>query len=230
MEKAESWDQACALYVQLKSWSKVNAILPNVTSSKMHAAYAKAKETEGNYAEAISSYKQSGDLDSAVRIYLDHLSDPHSASEIVLESRSVESSKMLAKFYQQIGEYDQALQFLILCGCISDAFALAQRHNKLRRYGELLDSSENAQPSDYLAVAQYFENEKYTLLAGKYYFLAREYQKSLKFLLKASSFSNEENAALSLAIDCVATSNDDRLAGQLIEFLLGEFDGAPKVS
>ncbi len=52
---------------------------------------------------------------------------------------------------------------------------------------------------------------------------------SLKFLLKASSFSNDENNALSLAIDCVATSNDDRLANQLIEFLLGETDGSPKV-
>lgn len=177
MEKAENWDKACNLYVQLKAWSKVQTILPHVTSIKLHAAYAQAKEKDGNFTEAIKSYTEAGDLDSVVRVYLDHLSDPHSASEIVLESRSMESSKMLAKFYQQIGDYDQALQFLILCGCISDAFALAQRHNKLRRYGELLDTSDNAQPSDYLAVAQYFEQEKYTLLAGKYYFLAKEYQK-----------------------------------------------------
>lgn len=177
MEKAENWDMACNLYVQLKAWSKVQSILPNVTSIKLHSVYAQAKEKEGNFNEAIKSYTKAGDLDSVVRVYLEHLSDPHSASEIVLESRSMESSKMLAKFYQQIGDYDQALQFLILCGCLTDAFALAQRHNKLRRYGELLDTSDNAQPSDYLAVAQYFEHEKYTLLAGKYYFLAKEFQK-----------------------------------------------------
>lgn len=122
------------------------------------------------------------------------------------------------------------MHFLILCGCITDAFALAKRHNKIRQYGELLDQSENAQPSHYLGVAQYFENEKHTLLAGKYYFMAKEYSKALKHLLKASSFSNDENAAISLAIDCVASSNDDRLANQLIEFLLGEFDGTPKDS
>jgi WD repeat-containing protein 19 len=46
--------------------------------------------------------------------------------------------------------------------------------------------------------------------------------------LKASSFNNEENVALSLAIDCVATSNDEKLVHQLIEFLLGENDGTPK--
>lgn len=55
-----------------------------------------------------------------------------------------------------------------------------------------------------------------------------KFSQSLKLLLKASNFSNDENNALSLAIDCVATSNDDRLANQLIEFLLGEADGSPK--
>lgn len=61
------------------------------------------------------------------------------------------------------------------------------------------------------------------------YFTNHRWQ-ALKHLLKASSFSNDENTALSLAIDCVASSNDDRLTNQLIEFLLGEFDGTPKDS
>lgn len=64
-----------------------------------------------------------------------------------------------------------------MCGCTTEAFALAQRHNKIRQYGEILDRSDNAQPAHYLGVAQYFENEKYTLLAGKYYYLAKEYQR-----------------------------------------------------
>lgn len=38
----------------------------------------------------------------------------------------------------------------------------------------------------------------------------------------------DENAALVLAVDCAASSNDDRIANQLIEFLLGERDGSPK--
>lgn len=96
-ELAECWDQACQLYVTLKAWQKVNTILPNVKSTKMHAVYAKASEAEGNYVEAINSYRNAGDMDSVVRIYLDHLSDPHSASEIVVETRSIEGSKMLAK-------------------------------------------------------------------------------------------------------------------------------------
>lgn len=227
-ERSNNYDKACGLYIQLKQWQKVDKILPNVTSLKLHALHAKAKESEGKYRDAISSYLLANDSDSVVRIYLDHLSDPHSASEIVLESRSVEGGKMLAKFYQSINDYESALQFLILCGCINEAFQLAHKHNKLKHYGELLEQHDGAKASEFLVLAQYFENEKYTLLTGKYYFLAKEYAKALKLLLKASTFGNDEQQALSLAIDCVATSNDDRLAAQLIEFLLGEADGAPK--
>ncbi|TMW48796.1 hypothetical protein DOY81_006124 [Sarcophaga bullata] len=227
-ERGEYYDEACSHYISLKMWNKANQILPNVKSTKLHALYAKAKESDGQFEEAINSYRIAGDLDACVRIYLDHLCDPHSASEIVLESRSMESAKLLAKFYQKIGDIDQALQFLVMCGCVEEAFSLAQRHNKLKRHGELLERYENAKSSDYLALAQYFEGEKYTLLAGKYYFLAREFTKALRFLLKASAFSNEESQALSMAIDCVATSNNEQLATQLIEFLLGEVDGSPK--
>lgn len=227
-EESESYDKACGLYIQLKQWSRVDKILPHVTSLKLHALHAKAKESEGKYRDAIKSYQLANDLDSVVRIYLDHMSDPHSASEIVLESRSVESGKLLAKFYQNIGDYESALQFLIICGCVTEAFTLAHKHNKLKHYGELLEQYDGAKASDFLAVAQYFEKEKYTLLTGKYYFLAKEFSKALKLLIKASSFGNEEQQALSIAIDCVASSNDDKLAAQLIEFLLGESDGKPK--
>lgn len=227
-EKSENYDKACGLYIQLKQWQKVDKILPKVTSLKLHALHAKAKESEGKYRDAINSYKLANDADSVVRIYLDHLSDPHSASEIVLESRSVDGGKMLAKFYQSINDYESALQFLIHCGSVNEAFQLAQRHNMLKQYGELLEQHDGAKASEFLVLAQYFESEKYTLLTGKYYFLAKEYAKALKLLLKASTFGNDEQQALSLAIDCVASSNDDRLAAQLIEFLLGETDGAPK--
>jgi WD repeat-containing protein 19 len=139
--------------------------------------WIQAKEGEGRFKEAITSYRLAGDMDSVVRIYLDNLSDPHSASEIVLETRSIDGARMLARFYQQIGDFESALQFLILCGCVPDAFAVAQKQNKLKHYGQLLEQSDNAKSTDYIALAQYFENEKYTLLAGKYYFLAKEFSK-----------------------------------------------------
>ena len=227
-EKSEKYDKACGIYIQLKNWTRVDKILHHVTSLKLYAVHAKAKEAEGKYREAIKSFHMAHDLENVIRIYLEHLSDPHSASEIVLECRSVEGGKMLAKFYKSVNDYESAIQFLVICGCVSDAFQLAQKHNKLKHYGELLEQYDGAKPKDFLELAKHFENEKYTLLTGKYYFHAKEYSKSLKLLLKASTFGSDEQQSLSLAIDCVATSNDDKLASQLIEFLLGESDGKPK--
>lgn len=176
-ELAENWDQACQLYVQLKAWQKVHSILPHVTNSKMHAVYAKSCEADENFNEAIEYYRNAGDLDSVVRIYVEQLADPHSAAEIVVETRSPEGSKLLAHFYQNVGDHEQALRFLILCGSLTEAFILAKKHNKIRQYAELLEHSDTASPSHFLSVAEYFENEKYTLLGGKYYYFAKEYAK-----------------------------------------------------
>lgn len=50
----------------------------------------------------------------------------------------------------------------------------------------------------------------------------------MKHLLRAAKSNSDENEALSIAIDVVASSNDETLANQLIEYLLGEIDGIPK--
>lgn len=227
-ELADDWDKACQLYIQLKAWHKVQTTLVHVSNNKLYAIYAEVCEGDGNYNDAIENYRKAGDLENVIRVYVQHLADPHSAAEIVSETRSTEGSKMLADFYQNVGDHEQALRFLILCGCLSEAYLLAKKHNKIRQYAELLEHSDTSQPADYLGIAEYFENDKHTLLAGKYYFLAQEYGKAMKYLLRASAFSIDENVALSLATDCAASSNDDKISNQLIEFLLGEHDATPK--
>lgn len=51
---------------------------------------------------------------------------------------------------------------------------------------------------------------------------------ALKYLLKVNG--KEEDAAIQLATDVAGDSQDNQLVQQLISFLLGETDGAPKVS
>lgn len=50
----------------------------------------------------------------------------------------------------------------------------------------------------------------------------------MNHLLKAAKSNVNENEALTVAIDTVASSHDDKLGKQLIEFLLGDTDGLPK--
>lgn len=47
-------------------------------------------------------------------------------------------------------------------------------------------------------------------------------------LLKAAKSNSQEKDAITIAIDVVASSNDDALSHTLIEYLLGETDGIPK--
>lgn len=50
----------------------------------------------------------------------------------------------------------------------------------------------------------------------------------MTLLLKAAKSNAIEKEAITVAIDVVASSNDDALSNALIEYLLGETDGLPK--
>ena len=47
--------------------NKVGELLVHVTSPKLHAQYAKAKEADGRYKEAAVAYEAAKDYDSVIR-------------------------------------------------------------------------------------------------------------------------------------------------------------------
>ena len=47
--------------------AKVGELLANVSSPKLHAQYAKAKEADGKYKEAAKAYEAAKDYDSVIR-------------------------------------------------------------------------------------------------------------------------------------------------------------------
>lgn len=81
----------------LKNWSKVGELLPYVTSNRIYLQYAKAKEKEGKYEEAVKAYEKARDNDALIRLHLEHLNNPEVAVEIVQETKSVEGAKLVAK-------------------------------------------------------------------------------------------------------------------------------------
>lgn len=44
------------------------------------------------------------------------------------------------------------------------------------------------------------------------------------------SIPGENDAALSLAVDCVGKAEDNKLTSDLVRFLMGDADGVPKVT
>lgn len=55
------------------------------------------KESLGEYRVARQAYQLAQDLDSVVRLDLEHLNDPQEAVRIVQETRSIEGAKLVAK-------------------------------------------------------------------------------------------------------------------------------------
>lgn len=209
-EKAEHFDKAAMMYIKLKNWPKVGQLLPQISSPKINVQYAKAKESEGNYEEAARAYETAKDYENIIRINLKYLNNPGNlrknkninlgktnclnvifvlsarSVEIVQETKSVEGAKLVAEYFQQLNDYNSAIKFLVLSNCFDEAYHLANQHSKMELYGEILIETiddDNDRKDDFRSLAIYFELQKNSYLAGKYYYHAGEYEK-VRFVFK----------------------------------------------
>lgn len=116
-ETSGNKDQAALLYARLKNWSQVSKLIQYVTQPKVHIAYAKvnsinwlylsqdlyllqtlqAKESQGQYKEALNSYEIAGDFESAILLCLNQLHSPQDAVRIARRSKSTEGAKLIGK-------------------------------------------------------------------------------------------------------------------------------------
>ncbi|XP_047124984.1 WD repeat-containing protein 19 isoform X1 [Hydra vulgaris] len=225
-EKAECWERAAGVYIKMKQWNKVGELLKNINSPKLLLQYAKAKELDGKYKDAAAAYKKAKDYENVIRINLEHLQNPEEAVLIVRETQSVEGAKMVAKFFQKLGDFASAIQFLVMSRCNDEAFTLAQEHDKMEQYAEIIGDAATAE--DYNNMAVYFENQRESLLAGKFFSKANFYQKALNHLLRCPV--TESGESVILAIETIKNAKDEKLTLKLIDFLIGEVDGIPKDS
>ncbi|XP_043918872.1 WD repeat-containing protein 19 [Protopterus annectens] len=223
-EKGQYYDKAASVYIRCKNWAKVGELLPYVTSPKIHLQYAKAKEADGRYKEAALAYENAKEWDHVIRIELDHLNNPEEAVRIVRETKSIDGAKMVARFFLRLGDYGSAIQFLVLSKCNDEAFQLAQQHNQMEVYADIIGS--DATVEDYQSIALYFEGEKKHFLAGKFFLLCGQHARALKHFLKCPN--TEDSPAIEMAIETVGQAKEETLTNQLIDYLMGESDGMPK--
>ncbi|XP_065839406.1 WD repeat-containing protein 19-like isoform X2 [Oscarella lobularis] len=223
-EKAQYWDKAATVFIRTKNWAKVGELLEHVTSPKIFGQFAKAKEADGKYREAAKAYEAAKDYDSVIRVNLTHLQRPEEAVRVVKETQSVEGAKMVANFFQKLGDYGAAIQFLVISKCAEEAFALAQTHNQMEQYAEII--GDDASEDDYLSIALYFEKQKQHYDAGRFYFKAKQHAKALKHFMRVPSTENSKG--IDMAIETVGAVQNEQLTHQLIDYLMGETDGIPK--
>lgn len=219
--KADEYDKAAAILIHSKNWSAVAPLMEEkVTQPKLHAQYAKAKEMEKDYAEAARAYERARDMDSVVRLLLDHLNQPGAASDIVRRTQSSDGAQMVAKFLRNAGDNRGAIEFLLLAKRSDDAFELAKSHDEMDVYADRLGKS--GSDEEYLRIARYFESKSKWGRAGEFFAICGQYHKALKLFLQCGEAEMEK------AIEVVGKARSDMLTHTLIDFLMGETDGVPK--
>ncbi|CAM9696622.1 unnamed protein product [Ectocarpus sp. 12 AP-2014] len=212
--------RAAAIYVAAKDLDKAATVMPRVTQPKLLGQYAKACEITGRWERALEAYERARDMDSVVRLCLDQLDQSHRAFAIVRENASSTGAEMVSRHCQDAGDWEGAIEFLLMAKRTADAFSLAKSHARMDIFTKVLGN--DVSPDDALSVARFYEGKQELGKAGKFYSLCGQHHRALKLFLQCGK--QEVEAAIAV----VGKARNDMLTHTLIDFLMGETDGVPK--
>jgi len=219
-EKGENLEKAALIHIQNKNFSQAAPLMSKIQSPKLHLQYAKAKEAQKAYAEAAASYEKAKDMDSVVRIQLEHLSNPQAAFAVVRKTRTAIGAEMVATFCKQNGDYAAAIEFLLMAKQNANAMEMAQAHDMMEVFGNAL--GDEGTPDEYAAIAAYYEQRGNAEMAGRFHAKTGQHSRALHFFLQCGERCIDE------AIDVAGKARNETLTHKLIDFLMGEDDAVPK--
>ncbi|KAL3120594.1 hypothetical protein niasHT_007886 [Heterodera trifolii] len=231
-EAGQFYDRAAAAYLKCRNLLKVHKLMEQVRSPKLLSQYGKILEKDKNYERAIKAYQRAHDSENQIRLLLRHLNKVNAAVKLAQESKSVEGSKMVANYFSELGQFEIAIEFLVLSHCYQVTFDMAKSSGQMRTYARALETNLETERKDaavlghYGQLAEHFQKEGDVLNGGKFAGMGQQYKKALSLLL---SEQQREEEALGLAVEFVAESEDKQMVDELIGHLMGERGGgAPK--
>ncbi|RLN32585.1 hypothetical protein BBJ28_00018526 [Nothophytophthora sp. Chile5] len=234
-EQGGQVEKAAQLFVQMNNLARAAPLMARVKTTKVHAQFARAKEAAGEFAAAAEAYERAGEMDSVVRLQLEHLDGAERAFEIVRQTKSSEGALAAARYCAEARRFTNAIEFLLLANKEDEAFALAQQHGEVDSFASIL-GQENMSATRAAQVAEHYEKTA-PERAAEFYQAAGNFHKALKLLLACSaagggaagsSSGSAADAALVRAIEVVGAARNDMLTHTLIDHLMGEQDGIPK--
>ena len=83
----------------------------------------------------------------------------------------------VGSYLMQLGDYTTALEYLVLSNNHQAALQVARQNGQIQLLADIL--GDQAQPEDYHQIAQYYEQERNLLAAGKFFALAGQHAKVL---------------------------------------------------
>lgn len=141
--KAADWEHAASILILSREFDKAAEIMPKVTSPRLLVAFAKAREQQGRYGEAVEAFKRARSLDDVVRIYLEKMDRPDDAAELTRKTRSTAAATMVAAYFQESDNTRGAVEFLLLAGRPDDAFDIAVSSGAMDVYTEVIAAGES---------------------------------------------------------------------------------------
>ncbi|KAL3692410.1 hypothetical protein R1sor_006061 [Riccia sorocarpa] len=210
-------EKAIGIYLDMKNFPKTHSLLEKTESPKCYAKYARALEAERKLPEAAAAYVKAEDFENAVRLYLGPLRNPTEAFSIIRKARSMEGAKLASRYCKNKGDYENAIEFLVLQKRTEEARELAQQQDKMDMYTE--------------QVADVASEEECSKL-GKYYEAMGNYEKATAMFERCGNVKHALKLylpwgtpqAMEQAINMVGRQRDEGLTNELLEFLTAESD------
>jgi len=221
-EDCKLWENAASCYICMKNWSRVADLLQYIHSPKIFVQFGKAKEAEGKLREAAVSYEKANDVMNSIRLYLS-ADYPDDAIRVARVSGSFSGAMLVSRYFEEHGDMETALRFLIISRCYEDALLVAFKHGKSETYVQCIQDEFTAIPSEFLdgirQVAAYFEEKKDNFKAGKYYQVCEDYKKSFALLMKAAQnrVTVDDNELMEVVIQTVIKSENESYSRTLVE-------------
>ncbi|KAL0053124.1 hypothetical protein WJX82_001225 [Trebouxia sp. C0006] len=218
-ERAGMHEKAATIYIQGRAFGLAAPLMALITHNpKLQLEFARAKESQGEYAEAAVAYEAAGDQDAVVRLNLEKLKSPHKAAFMVRKGGSREGAQRLAQYCIATRDYQAAVEFLLIARQPQQAFEVAQTHGQMDAY--VCSMGAHPTSEDCVRVAAYYETRGNLDAAAQLYAQCGQSHKALTLYMQAGGDS------LRKAVDLVAKEQDSALTQQLTQHLQGAQAGA----
>jgi len=146
-------------------------------------SFIQAKENEGKFMEAADAYEQCGDVDSSVRNYL-KADRPDEAIRVGRDSGSSVAANDIARYFEQKGDLETAMRFLVVSKFCDDALFLAFKTSKQEAYVDIVAAEYEVIPEEFKPgirrIANYFDELKDPFKAGRMYKIAGDSTKVIR--------------------------------------------------
>jgi WD repeat-containing protein 19 len=223
LERLSAFGQAAVLYVQVQQPNSAAQcflragdlkaaadLVPKVDDSKVLRSIGGQLERAGQLEPAATAFERANEWESLVRVSLKINLDR--ATAIARAHPTVAACRLVAEHCIQLENFRYAIEFLIIADRADDAFRVAELHQRMEEFAELVGDSGSEQ--QYESIGLYFCQRNQQLQAAKFFSKVGDHHRALNCYM-----SDGSDAAMDGALELAEHINDRSLRDTLLDYL-----------